>query len=202
MIRFSTELVEFTTKMYILYKNEHKDRFNNDKNLTKTMTKETTEKITSVENMTKEKMAETIKTAKRETESSEKKDVSICDVMKNNTSEIIQKLESQIPTYTQLYSDLYTKYLHMMDDFYSTCYVSEKEFFDKLGMDQKALGLFDTYWKSITDLTLNQIGLATNFAKMYVQFRLSALDSYDKAIHLMMDSYAEAWTQSNSKNKK
>jgi len=69
-------------------------------------------------------------------------------------------------------------------------------------MDQKALGLFDTYWKSITDLTLNQIGLVTNFAKMYVQFRLSALDSYDKAIHLMMDSYAEAWTQFNSKNKK
>lgn len=188
--------------MNTLYKNEHKDRFNNDWNVTKTMTKETTEKITSVENMTKEKMAETIKTAKRETESSEKKDVSICDVLKNNTSEMIQKLESQIPTYTQLYSDLYTKYLHMMDDFYSTCYVSEKEFFDKLGMDQKALGHFDTYWKSITNLTLNQIELATNFAKMYVQSRLSTLDSYDKAIHLMMDSYAEAWTQFNSKNKK
>jgi hypothetical protein len=187
--------------MNTLYKNEHKDRFNNDKNIMKTMTKETMEKITSVENMTKEKMAQTIKTAKREAESSEKKDISICDVMKNNTSEIIQKLESQIPTYAQLNSDLYTKYLHMMDDFYSTCYVSEKEFFDKLGMDQKAFGLFDTYWKSITELTLNQIELATNFAKMYVQSRLSALDSYDKAVHLMMDSYAKAWTQFNSNNK-
>ena len=200
---FHYKRVEFTTKMYTLYKNEHKDRFNNDKNVLKTMTKETTEKITSVENMTKEKMAETIKTAKRETESSKKSDtISICDVMKNNTSEIIQKLESQIPTYAQLYSDLYTKYLHMMDDFYSACYVSEKEFFDKLGMDQKALGLVDTYWKSITELTLNQIDLATNFAKMYVQFRLSTLDSYDKAVHLMMDTYAKAWAQFNSDNKK
>lgn len=188
--------------MDMLYKNEHKDRFNNDNNIMKTMTKETTEKITSVENMTKEKMAQTIKAAKREAESSGKKDISICDVMKDNTSEIIQKLESQIPTYAQLYSDLYTKYLHMMDDFYSSCYVSEKEFFDKLGIDQKALGLFDTYWKSITDMTINQIELATNFAKMYVQFRLSALDSYDKAIHLMMDSYAKAWTQYNSNKKK
>jgi len=166
------------------------------------MTKEMTEKITSVENMTKEKMAQAIKTAKREAEPSGKKDVSICDVMKNDTSEIIQKLESQIPTYAQLNSDLYTKYLHMVDDFYSTCYVSEKEFFDKLGIDQEAFGHFDTYWKSITDLTLNQIELATNFAKMYVQFRLSALDSYDKTVHLMMDSYANAWTQFNSYNKK
>ncbi|MGI0011196.1 MAG: hypothetical protein ACREAE_07335 [Nitrosopumilaceae archaeon] len=178
------------------------DRFNHDEHVMKTMTKETTEKITSVENMTKEKMAETIKSAKREAEYSEKKDtISICDVMKNNTSEIIRKLESQIPTYNQLYSDLYTKYLHMMDDLYSSCYVSEKEFSDKLGMDQKTLGAFDAYWKYVTDLTLNQIELATNFAKMYVQFRLSALDSYDKAVHQMMDNYAKAWTQFNSNKK-
>jgi hypothetical protein len=189
--------------MKTLYKNDHKSRFNNDKTVMEPMTIETTEKITSVKNMSKEKMAETIKTAKKETESSENNDtISICDVMKNNTSEIIQKLESQIPTYTELYSDLYTKYLHMMDDFYNTCYVSEKEFFDKLGADQNALGLFDTYWKSITELTLNQIELATNFAKMYVQFRLSTLDSYDKIVHLMMDSYAKTWTQFNSNNKK
>jgi hypothetical protein len=166
------------------------------------MTKETTERITPVEDMTKEKMAQTIKTAKREEESSKKGDtISVCDVMKNNTSEIIQKLESQIPTLAQLSSDLYTKYLHMMDDFYSTCYVSEKEFFDKLGLDQKALGVADTYWKSITEMTKNQIELATKFAKMYVQFRLSTLDSYDKAVHLMMDSYAKAWTQFNSDKK-
>lgn len=166
------------------------------------MTKETTEKITSVENMTKEKMAETIKTAKREAESSEKKDtVSVCDIMKNNTSKIIRKMESQIPTYTELYSDLYTKYLHTIDDLYSTCYVSEKEFFDKLGIDKTTLGAFDAYWKFVTDMTLSQIELTTNFAKMYVQFRLSTLDSYDKLIHLMMDSYAKAWTQFNSNKK-
>lgn len=152
--------------------------------------------------MPKEKMAETIKTAKREAESSEKKDtVSVCDIMKNNTSKIIRKMESQIPTYTELYSDLYTKYLHTIDDLYSTCYVSEKEFFDKLGIDKTTLGAFDAYWKFVTDMTLSQIELTTNFAKMYVQFRLSTLDSYDKLIHLMMDSYAKAWTQFNSNKK-
>ena len=74
-------------------------------------------------------------------------------------------------------------------------------YFAELGIDPNARGLFDTYWKSITDLSLNQIELATNFSKMYVQFRLSALDSYDKAIHLMMDSYTKAWTQFNSNTK-
>lgn len=167
------------------------------------MTIERTEKITSIKNMSKEKMAAAIKTAKKEAESSEKKDIiSVDDVMKNNKSEIIQKLETQIPTYAQFYSDLYAKYLHMMDSFYTTCYVSEKEFFDKLGVDQKSFVHFDTYWKSITDLVLNQIELSTNLAKTYVRFRLSTLDSYDKIIHLVMDNYAKAWTQFNSNNKK
>jgi len=165
------------------------------------MKKETTEEISSIKNMTKEKMAEIIKTAKKQAGSSEKFTFSVSDVMKNNTSEIIKKIESQIPTYTQLYSDLYTKYLHIIDDLYSTRYVSEKEFFDKLGIDKAALGAFEMYWKSITELTLLQIDMATNSAKMYVQFRLSTIDSYDKVVHLMMDGYAQAWAQFNSSNK-
>ena len=161
------------------------------------------EEISAVEKMTKQEMAKIIKTAKRDAESSEKENaVSIYDVMKNNTSEVIQKIESKLPTYAQLYADLYTKYLHTIDDLYGTCYVSEKEFFDKLGMDKKVLQAFDTYWKSIASMTKYQIDMTANFAKMYVQFRLATIDSYDKVAHIMMDSYAKAWNQFNSYNKK
>jgi hypothetical protein len=161
------------------------------------------EEISAVENMTKQEMAKIIKTAKREADSARKENaISICDVMKNNTSEVIQKIESKFPIYAQLYTDLYTKYLHTIDDLYSTCYVSEKEFFDKLGMDKKALQAFDTYWKSIANMTKYQIDMAANFAKMYVQFRLATIDSYDKVMHTVMDSYAKAWSQFNSYNKK
>jgi hypothetical protein len=167
------------------------------------MTTEKTKEISAVEKMTKQEMAKIIKTAKREAESSKKENtVSICDVMKNNTSEIIQKIESKFPIYAQLYTDLYTKYLHTIDDLYSACYVSEKEFFDKLGMDKKTVQAFDTYWKSIANMTMSQIDMATNFAKMYVQFRLATISSYDKVAHVMMDSYARAWNQINSYNKK
>jgi hypothetical protein len=166
------------------------------------MTKETTEKVTSVENMTKEKMAQIIKSARKKAKPSERKNtLSTGDGMKTSTSEIIKKIESQIPTYTQLYSALYAKYLHAVDDFYSTSNVSEKEFFDKLGMDSTALQAFDEYWKSITDMVLHQIDLATNFAKKYVQFRLSAIDSYGKVARIMMDNYAKAWAGFNSSNK-
>ncbi|HET6458874.1 MAG TPA: hypothetical protein VFG24_08365 [Nitrosopumilaceae archaeon] len=167
------------------------------------MKTEKTEEISAVENMTKQEMAKIIKTAKRKAESSEKENtVSICDVMKNNTSEIIQKIESKFPTYAQLYTDLYTKYLHSMDDLYGECYLSEKEFFDKLGMNKTAIQAFDAYWKSINNMIMSQIDMSANFAKMYVQFRIGTIDSYDKVAHLMMDSYAKAWNQFNSYNKR
>jgi hypothetical protein len=160
------------------------------------------EEISAIENMTKQEMAKIIETAKREAESSEKDTISICDVMKNNTSEIIQKIESKFPTYAELYTELYTKYLHTIDDLYSTCYLSEKEFFDKLGMDKTSIQAFDAYWKSITKMFLPQIDMGANFAKMYVQFRLGTIDSYDEVAHIMIDSYVRAWTQFNSYNKK
>lgn len=53
---------------------------------------------------------------------------SICDIMKSGTSEIIKKLEIQIPTYAQIYSDIYKEYLHTLDELYGVCYISEKDF--------------------------------------------------------------------------
>ena len=68
----------------------------------------------------------------KESTSSKKSQISICDLMKNNTSEILQKMEYQVPTYLQGYTDLFTKYLHSLNTLFGTCYISEKQFFDKL----------------------------------------------------------------------
>ncbi|MDE1764831.1 MAG: hypothetical protein KGI27_01015 [Thaumarchaeota archaeon] len=167
------------------------------------MTTEKAEETSAVEGMTKQEMAKIIKTAKSESESSEKeRTVSVCDSMKANTSKIIQKIESNLPIRVHLYTDLYTKYLHTMDDLYSTCYMSQKGFFDKLGMNEAYAQASNAYLKSLTNMALSQIDMNTNFAKIYVQFRLAAIDSYDKTVHFMMDIYARVWNQFNLYNKK
>jgi hypothetical protein len=66
-------------------------------------------------------------------------ELSFCDILKTDTSEIIKKLESQAPSIFQNYSNLYTEYLHMFDDLFGTCYISEKEFFDNLNINPKTL---------------------------------------------------------------
>jgi len=128
--------------------------------------------------------------------------ISVCDVMKSKTSSIIRKMESQIPSYVQEYSDLYTEYLHTIDDLFGTCYISEKEFFDKLNIDQKTLKAFDNLWSFWEKTATSQIETSTNFMRTYVQMRISAIKSYDKYVHTIMDSYSKILSQYNSNFKK
>jgi len=141
-------------------------------------------------------------TKKSVTKSTEQDKISVCDVMKSKTSSVIRKMESQIPSYVQEYSDLYAKYLHTIDDLFGTCYISEKEFFDKLNIDQNTLKAFDNLWSFWEKATTSQIETSTNFMRTYVQMRISAIKSYDKYAHIMMDSYAKMFSQYNSGYKK
>jgi len=129
---------------------------------------------------------------------SSKNDISVCDIMKGNTSEIIKKMESQIPSYFQMNSDVYTEFLHTMDDLFGTCFIAEKEFFDKLNIDQYTLNLFDSYWKNITKMYSSQIDVSTNFLRAYSQMRISGIKLFDNYMHSMMESYAKMLSQYNS----
>ena len=128
--------------------------------------------------------------------------ISACDVMKENTSKVIKKMESQIPTYVQESSDLYAEYLHTFDDFFGTCYIAEKEFFDNFGFDQETLKTFDNYSKTLANFYSSQIDMSTNYLRAYVKMRISAIKSYDRYLHVMMDSYAKSLSQFNSVTKK
>ena len=146
---------------------------------------------------TDENVTKIIHTNKSVAKPTEQDKISVCDVMKSKTSSVIRKMESQIPSYVQGYSDLYAEYLHTIDDLFGTCYLSEKEFFDKLNIDQKTLKAFDNlsgFWEKIAT---SQIETSTNFLRAYVQMRISAIKSYDKYVHTMMDSYAKMLSQYN-----
>ncbi len=123
--------------------------------------------------------------------------ISVCDIMKTNTSRIIQKFESQSPSKFQQFSDLYTAYLHTIDDVYGTCYISEKEFFDKLNIDQGVLSSFQELSKTFTETYLDQIDLYGKYRQELIQMQISSLSVYDNFMHIMMDSYAKTLSQFN-----
>ncbi len=124
-------------------------------------------------------------------------DLSICDVFKTDTSEIIKKLESQVPSVFQNYSNLYTEYLHMWDDIFGGCYISEKEFFDKLNIDPIILKQIKTNSESMKKSYLEFIDVNTKYWDEYFKMRISAVKSFDSFMHVMMESYAKTLSQFN-----
>ncbi len=127
--------------------------------------------------------------------------LSICEVFKDDTSEVIRKLESQTPSLFQNYSNLYTAYLHMFDDLFGVCYISEKEFFDKLDVDQSVLKQIKSNSEAIKKMYLENIERNTKFIDEYTKMRIFAIKSFDSYTHVMMESYAKYLAQFNkSKN--
>jgi len=151
---------------------------------------------------TDENVTKNSHTKKSVAKPTEQDKISVCDVMKSKTSSVIRKMESQIPSYVQEYSDLYAEYLHTIDDLFGTCYISEKEFFDKLNIDQNTLKVFDNFWSFWEKTATSQIETSTNFMRANIQMRVSAIKSYDKYAHTIMDSYSKMLSQYNSAFKK
>jgi hypothetical protein len=163
------------------------------------MSKETVEKMATIENVTKKQLVEAIKTSKKEHDSSEQKTtVSIPSIMKDNTSEIIEKINSKIPTYVQLYSDLYKKYLRIASNFCNTSYLAQKEFFDKMGVNDAIPTMFDAYFESVKKTCLLQIDINENMIQSYIGQRLTVLDFYDQMMNRNITNFAKMFSMFNN----
>ena len=133
-----------------------------------------------------------------ESKTDKDKKISICDIMKEDSSEIIRKLESNTPLYFQNYSDLYTKYLHMFDDIFGTCYLAEKEFFDTLKIDQSILKQLKEHSRIAKENYLDGIEVGTKFLDEYIKMRISTIETFDSYFHTMMESYTKMLSQFNN----
>ena len=136
--------------------------------------------------------------SKHEQQQEEK--LSICDIMKEDTSAMINKMESKMPSMFQSYSDMYAKYLHTLDDVFGTCYIAEKEFFDKLNLDQSVLRQIKQNSESMRKTYVENIDMAAKFFDEYVKMRMDAIESFDNYAHVMMESYAKMLSQFNKSN--
>ena len=134
--------------------------------------------------------------------SKEGETISLCDIVKTDTSEIIKKLEAQAPSIFQNYSNLYTQYLHLFDDMFGACYISEKEFFDKLNIDPKTLNQIKKNSESIKKSYLDLIDMNAKYWDEYFKIRISAVKSFDDLIHTMMEPYAKTLSQLNESSDK
>lgn len=125
--------------------------------------------------------------------------ISICELMKDDTSEIIRKFESKIPLYFQNYSNMYQEYFHMWSGLFGTCYIAEKEFLDKFDLDQGIKKQMKEISRITKENYLYGIESATKLWDDDIKMRSSAIKSFDDYVHVMIESYSKILSQfSNS----
>lgn len=111
--------------------------------------------------------------------------------MRDNTNEVIMKIEGLLPSYIESVTDLQAEGLRITRDFFGTCYIAEKELLDKMGVDQKAIEAFDRYSKIMTRTAVSEIEMVNNFQKTWVDNTMTAMKSYDDYVKAMISSYAK-----------
>jgi len=111
-------------------------------------------------------------------------------LFKRSTTRTIKKIESDMQYYFQAYSDLYKEYLHVLDDYFSICYLLEHRFYENQLHDEKSiLHVFDDMvWKT-TSMTLSQIDSFVNMHRMFVHTYTSTIKSLDQSMHQLLDYY-------------
>ena len=158
----------------------------------------TTEKAETpprVYKMVKSGAPKIIKTVRGQSNSEGETLVPLNDMVKTNTLEITQKIETSFAAFDQVYSNIYKKYVHTANDLFGYWYEFEKEFLGRFGMNKTALEAFATYWTSIADGLGYQIDFVTNFTRSYAWFRLASIDAFANTTQMMIGNYARTWTQ-------
>ena len=133
----------------------------------------------STSDVTKKKIVENKKIVEPELNS-------ISQILKNNTHEFTKKLESQLPLKIQQFSELYTAYLHSINNTFDSCTTCEKELFEKLGVDKELIKVFGEYTKAYADSMLQQMDYYAQFRKYSTDTQLSAVKSWDNFMTSMM----------------
>lgn len=117
------------------------------------------------------------------------KDESVSEIMRGDTSEVLQKMEQQMPIIFQNYSNLYTQYLHMLDDIFGTFFISEKKLFENLEIEPKTMKQIKENSKSIKNMYIQNIENSSKLFEGFSKMKIKSMKSYDNYVHDMMTFY-------------
>ena len=103
------------------------------------------------------------------------------DVMKENTARIMEKLDSQVPLYVKMHSDLYREHNRLLENFFKSAYALEQAELDLL-FHGRVPEIVEPWIRTQANVTVSQIELAGVFLKWYPQMHILTLKFLDRAL--------------------
>lgn len=123
---------------------------------------------------------------------------SICDIWKDCVTKSIRKLESQTPVYLQTYLQVHNEYLHGIDNLFGTCYLWQKQYFDRLGIDNSIINEYGKFCKVAMDELGNLMDSSVNNQKLRSDMLIQIMKTSNQIIQQGIDWHAKLMSSLNS----
>ncbi|CDI05255.1 hypothetical protein [Candidatus Nitrosotenuis uzonensis] len=128
--------------------------------------------------------------------------LSICDIWKDSVHKIITKAEFQTPLYIQAYTQVHAEFLHSIDNIYGTCYMWQKQYFDKLGIDKNAIDAYAKLYENLTEYVIKSMDAYAEYQKYRADVAIEAMKSGNIYVRQCLDMYAKMISLWNASLKK
>lgn len=118
--------------------------------------------------------------------------LSICDIWKDSVHKIITKAEFQTPLYLQTYTQVHTEFLHSIDNLFGTCYLWQKQYFDRLEIDKGTMGSYAKFYDDLTEYTTKLMDAWAQSQKQQADMMIQAINAANGYARQYMDLCAKA----------
>jgi hypothetical protein len=117
---------------------------------------------------------------------------SVCDIWKENVHRLITKIEYQAPIYIQAFSQVNTEFLHCVDNLFGTCYIWQKQYFDRLGIDQKVVNAYGKSCEAGVNSTIEFMDLYANYKKFQADTFVEYMKIGNNYLHWWIDIFGRS----------
>ncbi|WP_052347744.1 hypothetical protein [Candidatus Nitrosotenuis chungbukensis] len=116
---------------------------------------------------------------------------SVCDIWKESVHKIITKTEYQTPIYLQAYSMMHSEFLHSIDNLFGTCYIWQKRYFDRMGIDQRVIDAYGELCEKSTSGVMEWMDAYANYKKFQADLAIDYMKIGNNYLHWWIDMYGK-----------
>ncbi len=119
---------------------------------------------------------------------------SICDIWKDCTHKFIRKAEQKTPVYIQTYTQIHSEFLHCIDNIFGSCYLWQKQYFDKLGIPKSTINEYEKSCRFFLDEITSQMDSFAKISQLESNYLIDTMQSSNNYVRQGLDWYAKIMT--------
>lgn len=116
---------------------------------------------------------------------------SVCDVWKDSVHKVITKTEYQTPIYIQAYTQMHSEFLRSIDSLFGTCYIWQKRYFDKIGINESVINAYGELCQRTTENVMEWMDAYASYKKFQANTIVEYMKTGNNYLHWWIDMWGK-----------